>query len=268
MITEKELIAEIKELRQIKPNQTWVFSVKNRILGEQKRQSILDILAMKFTPSWGLPSSSPSPTSWARFLAKLLFQPKVALAGTSTLVILFSVLVLSQDSLPGDSLFALKRVVEKGQALFVSQGDMAKVNLETANKRLDDLTKIAKSNQVKKIAPALQEYQASLAEAAKNLIKAAATTSDSVVIKNIALETQKLEENRVKLEKVYGIAGLEAKEGENPVQLVASWLIKDLEKRTLTDEQKLIFEEAKKDYDSQNYNLTLEKILKLSEGGR
>jgi hypothetical protein len=245
MITEKQLIAQIKELRQIKPNQNWVFSVKNRILGEQKeRQSILDILDV---------------------LAKLLFQPKMALAGVSTLAILFGVLILSQDSLPGDPLFALKRVAEKGQAFFVSQDNIAKVNLETANKRLDELTKIAQSNQVKKIAPALQEYQASLAEAVKNLTKAAATTSNSVMIKNIALETQKLEENRAKLERIYGIAGLEAKEGENPVQLVAEWLINDLEKRTLTDEQKLLFEEAKKDYENSDYNLTLEKILKLSE---
>ncbi|MFH0943335.1 MAG: DUF5667 domain-containing protein [Candidatus Beckwithbacteria bacterium] len=242
MITAKELIAEIKELRQIKPDQNWVFSVKNRILGEQKeRQSVLNILA------------------------NLLFQPKVALAGVSTLAILFGILVLSQDSLPGDSLFALKRVVERGQTLFISQDNIAQNNLETANKRLGELTKIAKSNQVKKIAPALQEYQASLAEAAKNLIKAAATTSDPLIIKNIVLETQKLEENRAELERIYGIAGLDAKQGENPVQLVTDWLIKDLEKRTLTDEQELLFEEAKNDYAGENYNSALEKILKLSE---
>ena len=244
-MTNNQVIAKIKELRQIKPNQGWVFSVKNRILGDQKeRQSVGDILEI---------------------IAKSLFQPKVALAGVSTLTILFSVLILSQDSLPGDSLFILKRAMEKSQTLFVSQDNIAQVNLETANKRLDELTKIAKSNQVKKIAPALQEYQSSLAEAAKNLIKAAATTSDSIVIKNIALETQKLEENRAKLERIYGIAGLEAKEGENPTQLVAEWLIKDLEKRTLTDEQSLLFAEAKNDYENNDYNLTLEKILKLSE---
>src|SRR3989344_2079885 len=241
-MTNNQLIAQIKELRQIKPNQNWVFSVKSRILGEQKeKQSVLNVLA------------------------NLLFKPKVALAGVSTLTILFSVLILSQDSLPGESLFVLKRAVEKSQALFVSQDNIAQVNLETANKRLEELAKIAESNQVKKIAPALQEYQASLAQAAKNLIKAAATTSDSVVIKNIVLETRKLEENKARLEKLYGIAGLEAKEGENPTQLVASWLINDLEKRTLTDEQNLLFEEAKKDYENGDYNLTLEKILELSE---
>lgn len=248
MITEKELIAQIKELRQIKPNQGWVFSVKNRILNQHpmfhRQHRMLDTLDI---------------------LAKLLFQPKVALAGVSTLTILFSVLILSQDSLPGESLFVLKRAVERGQTLFVSQDNIAQVNLETANKRLAELTKIAETNQVKKIAPALQEYQASLAEAAKNLIIAAATTSDAAAIKNIVLETQKLEENRIKLEKIYGIAGLAAKEGENPIQLVAEWLINDLKNRTLTDEQKLLFEEAKKDYENGDYNLTLEKILKLSE---
>mgnify|MGYP001605028918 FL=1 len=250
MLTEKELIAEIKGLRQIKPNANWVFSVKEQILGDlpagrqgiETRQSMFNILA------------------------KLLFQPKVALAGVSTLAILFGILVLSQDSLPGDYLYTLKRTAERGQALFASQNNLAQINLETANKRLGELTKIAQSNQVKKIAPALQEYQASLAEAAKNLIKAAATTSDSMTIKNIVLETQKLEENRAQLERIYGIAGLDAKQGENPVQLVAEWLIKDLGKRTLTDEQELLFGEAKKDYAAGNYNSALEKIFELSEG--
>ena len=94
-----------------------------------------------------------------------------------------------------------------------------------------------------------------------NLLREAAIQN----AKNIVLETQKLEENRAQLERIYGIAGLDAKQGENPVQLVADWLIKDFGKRTLTDEQELLFEEAKKDYAAGNYNSALEKIFKLSD---
>jgi len=133
-----------------------------------------------------------------------------------------------------------------------------------ANKRLEELTKIAETNQVKKIAPALEEYQASVAEVTKKLVKVTATTSDPVVIRELAERTQELEKNKEKLEQTYGIAGLEIKEGSNPMKVLVEWLINDLEKRTLTEEQSLLFETAKKDYEAGEFNESLEKLLILS----
>ena len=111
----------------------------------------------------------------------------------------------------------------------------------------------------------MQEYQASVVQAAKDLAKASATTSDSAVIKKIAVQAQKLEEAKERLEKTYGIAGLEAQEGANPTKLIVEWLIKDLRERTLTEEQENLFGQAQQDYSEGNYSVALVKILQLSE---
>jgi len=244
MTSEKELIVKIKELRQIQPSKEWVLSVKNSILDTE---------------------TSPKGASIWEVLPRMLFQPRMAFAGVFTIFTLLGVITFSQNSLPGDPLYLIKRITEKAQAVFVSRQELPKAQLVLANKRLEELAKIAESNQVKKLAPALQEYQASIAEATRDLVIAAATTSDPAMIKGIAAETQKLEKTRENLEKTYGIAGLEVKEEANPTKVVVEWLIKDLEKRTLTEDQQLLFDGAKEDYSAGNYNPALIKILQLSE---
>ncbi len=244
MISEKDLITRIKNLRKIQPSHDWVVFTKERISGQKK--------------SW-------TEGSIFEIFPRFLFQPKMVLAGSFSLVLLFSIFVFIKNALPGDLFYSLKQIAEKSQTILASQAELSQINLEIANKRLEDLTKIAENNQAEKLAPALQAYQASIAEAAKNLIRAAATTSDPVAIKRLATETQKLEEGKIKLEKVYGIAGLDIEDVSNPTKLVLGWLIKDLGKRSLSQEQQLIFNSAKTDYDNQNYNSGLEKILKLND---
>jgi tetrahydromethanopterin S-methyltransferase subunit H len=67
-----------------------------------------------------------------------------------------------------------------------------------------------------------------------------------------------LERKKQKVEEVLGTKITE-EESENPTMLVAKYLIEDLSKRTLTDEQKQTLEEAKKYFESGNY----EKVLIL-----
>lgn len=237
MVTEKELIGKIGELRQIRPRKDWVVLTKSQILGEEP---------------------------------KVLFFPffKPVLATATAFGILFGIFSLAQNSLPGDTLYPIKKMTEKSQAVFVSEEEKPAFQLKLANERLEDLTKIAETNQVKKIAPALEEYQASISEAAKNLAKITATTSDPVVVKKIAEQTQELtqelEEKKEKLEKTYGIAGLEFKEESNPTKVLVEWLIEDLESRTLTENQEELLEGAKEDFEVGDYNQALEKILLLS----
>lgn len=237
MVTEKELIGKIGELRQIRPRKDWVVLTKSQILGEEP---------------------------------KVLFFPffKPVLATVTAFGILLGIFSLAQNSLPGDILYPIKKITEKSQAVFVSEEEKPAFQLKLANERLEDLTKIAETNQVKKIAPALEEYQASVSEAAKNLAKITATTSDPVVVKKIAEQTQELtqelEEKKEKLEKTYGIAGLEFKEESNPTKVLVEWLIEDLESRTLTENQEELLEGAKEDFEIGDYNQALGKILLLS----
>jgi hypothetical protein len=230
-MTEKELIGKIRELRQIKPKKEWVVLVKKEILGEEpkiKWNSILDI-----------------------------FSYKPVLAGVVSVLIFFGLFVSAQNSLPGDLLYPIKKITERTRLIFVSEDKKPTVQLELANKRLEELSKIAQKNQVEKLAPAIEEYQASMAEAAKNLKK----VTNEIVQKN-----QQLEKTKAKIESSLGVKIDETEDLENTVSnriaeaKTAEAQIKDLEGSTLNDIQQKTLEEAKQAFEDGNYRLALEKI--------
>ncbi|MFH1180997.1 MAG: DUF5667 domain-containing protein [bacterium] len=243
---ENLLINKLKKLNQIKPRQNWVLSVKNRILFEAE-----DIQIKPQTHN----------------IFSVLFQPKTALIGTMSLALISGLFSFASNSLPGDFLYSLKRVAEKGQVALVPENNLAEAQMEFTNKRLEELTKIAQDNKVKKLAPAIQEYQASVAEIVKNLARVKTSTSSTEAIKGIAEQVQKFEKNKEILKNTYGIAGLEAEDAVNPTKLVVEWLIRDLEGRTMDQDRTQIFNVIKADYNAGDYVLSLEKILKLSEMG-
>jgi hypothetical protein len=226
MMTEKELIGKVRELRQIRPRKDWVVLTKSQILGEEP---------------------------------KILFFPffKPALVTVTTFGILFGIFSLAQNSLPGDILYQIKKITEKSQAVFVSEEELPKYNLEIANKRLEELTKIAQTNQVQKMAPAIEEFQANVSETAKNLVKVKKV--DEEIVENI----KKLEENKERVEKVLATK-IETKEYDRDLAQLVESQIKDLERGTLTEVQQELLEEAKEDFDAGNYSQALEKILILS----
>ena len=233
-MTEKELIGKIRELRQIRPRKDWVVLTKTQILGETDR----DRVSISFFP---------------------FFKP--ALVTVTTFGILFGIFSLAQNSLPGDILYPIKKITEKSQAVFISEEELPKYNLEIANKRLEELNEIAQTNQVKKLAPAINEVQASVSEAAKNLVKL------KKVDKKIVEEAVKIGKNTKNTEEILAtkIFPEETEESLNDFyKTYAQMLIKDLEESTLAEEQKLLLEEAKEDFETGNYSQALEKILILS----
>lgn len=225
-MTEADLVKKIQELKKIRPRKDWAVLTKSQILGEEP---------------------------------KILFFPffKPALATVTTLGILFGIFSLAQNSLPGDILYQIKKIAEKSQAVFVSEEELPKYNLEIANKRLEELTKIAQTNQVQKMAPAIEEFQANVSETAKNLVKVKKV--DEEIVEN----TKKLEENKEKVEKVLATK-IETKEYDQALAQLVESQIKDLEGRTLTEVQQELLEEAKEDFEAGNYSQALEKILILS----
>jgi len=220
MITEREVIEKIKILKQIKPEKNWVFLTKEKILG------------------------------------KPLFFPflKPAFAGLLFILILFG---LSFTSLPGEPFYLIKKLVERGQTVFVPEEERPKLELELANKRLEELSKIAERNDVKKLAPAINEAKESVAKATKNLVKS------KKVDKEIAKKTLELEKKKKEIEKVLGTKITE-EETENPTKLVAKYLIEDFESRTLTDEQKQILEKAKVYFENGDFEKVLEVLLLIN----
>jgi len=236
---EKTLIGKIEILRQIRPRKNWVILTKKRILGEERT------LAGLFLDS-------------LRVFQGLFFQYKLALASLILLFILGGTFAFAQKSLPGEPLFVIKKMTEKTRAVFVSEKERPKVQLELANKRLEDLAKIAETNDVRKLAPAIDEFQANVSEAAKNLTKA------KTVGKDIILQTQELEKNKEKIEKTLATQ-IGTEELENVYKDLAEQQIKDLENSSLTESQEKILEEAKEYFEAGDYSNSLIKTIEASQ---
>jgi len=232
-MTEKELIGKIRELRQIQPSKDWVSLTKSQILGkEDKYNNLISVFQILFS--------------------------KPAYAGLVVVFVLFGLFGFSQNSLPGDLLYPIRQITERSQAVFVSEEELPKYNLEIANKRLDELNEIAQTNQVKKLAPAISEFQANISEAAKSLAKVKGQDVEKIVA-----QTKKLEENKKKVENVLATK-IETEEYDDALAQLVESQIKDLEERTLTEEQMKILAEAKELYQAGNFAEALEKILLLS----
>ena len=228
-MTEKELIGEIRKLRQIRPSQDWVSLTKIQILGDVEVK--------------------PQPFYFPFF--------KPAYAGL-IVVVLFGLFGFAQNSLPGDILYPIKKITEKSQAVFVSEKELPKYNLEIANKRLDELNEIAQTNQVKKLASAISEFQTNMSEAAKSLAKVKGQDVEKIVA-----QTKKLEENKQIVEEVLATK-IETEEFDIALSQLVEREIKELESQTLTEEDESLLEEAKADFSAGNYSQALEKILILS----
>jgi hypothetical protein len=232
---EKELIAKIKELRQIKPNQEWVLLTKNRILGKtpvlrektKLNESIISVLRV--------------------FSFGSVLKPSYL--GVLSLFIIVGLFGFAQNSVPGDYLYALKRIYEKSQMLFASEKEKQQISLELVNKRLDELTQVVESNQTKKLAPALREFQSSLAEAAagsevKKVVEIR-KKADEIKSKGIVIEDEELK--RLELESFAS---------------VLKNLIADLESRTLTTKQEVVLDKMKELYEKGEYSQALELWLR------
>ena len=224
------LIREIKQLRKVKPRKDWVLSTKTEILGKEQSFELFPF-----------------------------FRP--AYAGLFVLLIFLGLFEFSQGALPGESLYYLKKIAERGQIMISSEEEKPIINLEFANKRLEELNQIAQKNEVKKLAPAMEEFRANVSEAAKNLTKV------KKVDENLVLQTQKLEENKEKVEKVLAtkIEDEAYSEYMTAIAQVVENQINDLEERTLSTEDELILQEAKADFERGDYSEALVKILDLSQ---
>jgi len=248
MMDEKQLISHLRELREIRPRQDWVNLVKDRILSEDK--------------------TSESKHSFISFFP--LFRYKLAFAPIVSVFIIIGLFGFVSNTIPGDLLFSVKKITETAQLGFSSANEKPKTQLKLANKRLEELSRIAEDNQVKSLDPAIKEFQASIVQATRDLagMNINVTSSDPMIIKEIIAETKKLEENKGRVEAVLGTNIGNTEELTNVLwqleRQAAVYLIADLEKMTLTEEDQGLLVEAKQEFEAGNYSGALEKIWLLS----
>jgi len=236
---EKTLIGKIEILGQIKPRKSWVILTKKRILGEER--TLPGLILDSF-----------------RVFQGLFFQYRLALASLILILVLGGTFAFAQKSLPGEPLFIVKKITEKTRAVFVAENEKPRAQLELANKRLEELTIIAHTNQVKKLAPAISEFQANVSEAAQKLVQIKEPEKTLEAKKALVEEFKKMEEKKKVLASLYGV---EAGKTEEMCQLTEQQ-IKTL--GTLTEKQEELLAEAKKYLEEGECSLAFEKILYLS----
>lgn len=233
-MTEKQLIAKIEQLRQIKPDSSWVSLTKSQILGEK----------------------DPGFFNWFFKSEKFVFGHKLAFATLTVFVVFIGVFGFAQNSVPGDSLFTLKKITEQSQSIFIAEKDQPKHNLELANKRLDDLTRIVEKNEVDSLATAISEYKESVAKVAGDL----ASSEKSSIISELAIEIQKLEEKENQI-KSLGIEIGENEELNNVMSDIIKKEIEQMEGRELAEEEIEALNNIKFEYEQGNYSKALEILL-------
>ena len=226
-LTDQELIGKIRELRQITPTNSWVSFNKSRILGEEP----------KFT---FFPYSKP------------VFATVIAV------FVLFGTFGygLVKNSMPGDLLYAIRKIAHEYEAVFVPKNEQTAFQLKLANDRLEDLAKAPAKN----LAPTISEFQANISEAAKNLSKSDAATSSPGVIKQIVEQTQKLKEN-MKIAASLGFTTGDIEATGELDRATAEYLIKYLDTLTLSEAQENILAEMKKLFEEKKYTEALELYL-------
>ena len=243
-MNEKNLIKKIQTLKQIEPEKDWVVLTKRQIVGfedVQMKPSFIDQVLEVFQVLPG-------------------FNYKLALATLAVILTLGGTIGFSQAALPGDLLYPVRKFVDKTGYLFVSKNDQPKLGLEIANKRLEELTMIAQNNQGRNLAPAINEFRQSMVEAADKL---KIVDGSPKITEEIVKETGKLKENREKVEALGVVVG-ETKELNRALSQLVEREIKDLESRSLTEEQIGILTQAKQDFKDGSYEKALEGILILS----
>jgi hypothetical protein len=241
-MTDKNLLKNLRNLKEIKPRQEWVFLTKENLFKEEKTKvSVVSIII----------NTLKELQRGERFV----FNHKPAFAFALTAIIFVGVFGFAQGSVPGDSLFTLKKITERGQAALISQKDKTKYGLEMVNKRLGDLARIAETNTNKNLVPAINEYKQTASGAAKNL-------AQSTDIKMIASEVKKLKINEEKV-KSLGVEIGSDTDLDNAISNVVEREINSYESAELTESQLRMLNEAKMFFGESKYSEALEKLIEM-----
>ena len=242
-MSEKELIQKIQLLKQVKPSQNWVVSLKKGILGRE------------------LGGDRVSP-NWIEVLGSLFTKPifvRPAFVTVLSIFVIIGTFNLGQNSLPGSLLYPIKQLTEKVQTVFVSESEKPALRLEFANQRIEELAKIGAKPGPKndKMIAALKALNSDLSAASKQIQnvqpeqKEALASKTGELIKKTQAVLGNLEES--------GVEGF-----ETVLSQIVAREIQDLENRTLTEEQTQLLNEAKQDFEAGNFSQALEKIWQIS----
>jgi hypothetical protein len=237
-ITQKQLIEQVRTLKEIKPRKEWAVLLKSQILSERK-DAVIEAKSVGFMD-----------------VISLIFAPKkLAYAFTAGLVLIIGILGFARYTMPGDLLFPARKIAEQSQAALTGQTGL-KQDAAVLSSRINDLAQVAKAGKMDNIPSAISEINANALELSKNLKNN--TVNDPQTIKDIANSLKVLAD-------VPGTDLTGSPDVKDLYQTVVQSQIADLNKTTLTDGQNSTLNEVKDLYDQGKYTDALEKILLINK---
>lgn len=241
-ITQKQLIESLKQLKEIKPRAEWAVLLRSQVLAEKKLIPV---------PARHKEHSAEKSVGIMDIFSSLFLQRKLAY---SFAVILFFIVVafgFSVYTVPGDMLFPAKKIAEQSTAALTGQTGI-KQDIATLNSRINDLDQVAKAGKTDNIPSAISEVNANVSELVKSLKN------------NPAQDSQTLKEITSSFKTLADVPGTDLT--SNPdvnyvYQTLAQNQIADLQKTTLTDDQKNTLAQAQDLYNQGNYEKAFELLL-------
>jgi len=244
-MNEKEIIAKLQLLREIKPEKEWVVATRKKII-PQRRQSMWEVFS---------------------YLGSKVFRPELrpAFAMGVFLATIMSI-----------ALFGLFNI-NKTQAPVISLNPNVNFNdpaqyLDLAEKKIQEIEKIAQNDGDGRIIGILQDTQTAIEKAAKSLpSKPENPEKTKEIVKKVAEINKKAQEIKQELGVEIDSSVLTSKTEEmikngieDTAQELARIQIQMLENSSLTEKQQELFQEAKTLYNQGKYQEALEKILILT----
>ncbi len=240
-ITQKQLIEQIKTLKEIKPKKEWATLLKSTLLSNRVPSRMTGQIPVRGVSFSDIFSAIFAPRKLAYSFAVILF-------------LIVGVFGFATQTVPGDLLFPIRKIAEQSQAALSGQ-TMLRQDVAGFSNRINDLAQVAKDGRVDNIPSAIIE----ISNNASKLVKELKTDSpkDSETIKEIAASLKTLAS-------VGGTDLSENQDVKNLYQAVVQNQIADLHKTTLTDEQKNVLVEIEDLYSQEKYTDALEKILLIN----
>ena len=237
-ITQKKLIESLRQMKEIKPRKEWAVLLKSQILSEQ--QEITPIQAQS--------------AGFESFFSNF-FEKKMGYAFSAVLLLAIGIFGLSRYAMPGDTLFSVKKIADQSQASLTGQTQLNQ-DVATLNSRINDLAQITKEGNTANIPPAVSEVSVNVSQLVKNLKNNPKQTPQT--IKEIASSLKTLAD-------VPGTDLSNNQDVKDLYQAVVQNQIDDLQKTTLTDDQKKILTTVEDLAKQGKYSEALEKILLINQ---
>ena len=225
---QESLISKLQELKEIKPGKAWVSSVKKQVLKEEAGFSI-----------------------WESITPGFVFRT-LSYASLAVMVMGFGVVFVAQYTLPGNPLFAVKKITEYSKAALWPGVDQSQYSLALADKRLSDLLAIVSTRQKQDIPQGIDEFKESVSNVASNL-----DASDRPALQHIITGVEAL-----------GAMINNTQDGSQLNSALAPLVdkeISDLDASSLTPGQTAQLVKVKEMYDKGEFALALENLLLITK---